>query len=68
VKVKKSWKTSTAGIAAILTAVGGTLTALSDNNPATVPDYASLIAACIAGFGLLFSRDNDVSSEDAGAK
>jgi hypothetical protein len=27
-----------------------------------------LIAACIAGFGLLFSRDNDVTSEDAGAK
>jgi hypothetical protein len=64
----KSWKTTVAGIAAILTAGGAALTAISDGNPATEPDYAALIAACIAGLGLLFARDNDVTSEDAGAK
>jgi hypothetical protein len=64
----KSWKTTVAGIAAILTAGGAALTALTDNNPATSPDYAALIAACIAGLGLIFARDNDVSSEAAGAK
>ena len=64
----KSWKTTVAGIAAILTAGGAALTALTDNNPATSPDYAALIAACIAGLGLIFARDNDVSSEDVGAK
>lgn len=64
----KSWKTTVAGIAAILTAGGAALTAISDGNPATEPDYAALIAACIAGLGLLFARDNDVTSEDAGVK
>ena len=64
----KSWKTTVAGIAAILTAGGAALTAISDGNPATEPDYAALIAACIAGLGLLFARDNNVTSEDAGAK
>jgi hypothetical protein len=64
----KSWKTTVAGIAAILTAGGAALTAISDGNPATEPDYAALIAACIAGLGLLFARDNGVTSEDAGAK
>jgi len=64
----KSWKTTVAGIAAILTAGGAALTAISDGNPATEPDYAALIAACIAGLVLLFARDNDVTSEDAGAK
>jgi len=65
--MKKSWKTSLAGIAAILTAGGAALTALTDGNPATEPDYAALIAAVIAGVGLLFARDNGVTSEQAGA-
>jgi hypothetical protein len=66
--MKKSWKTTAAGIGAILTALGSILTAYFDGNPDTVPDYAALVAAMIAGIGLLAARDNGVSSEDAGAK
>lgn len=63
----KSWKTTTAGIGAILIAVGGALTATFDNDPATVADWGAVIAAVIAGVGLLFARDNGVTSEQAGA-
>lgn len=64
----RSSRTTIAGIAAILTAGGAALTALSDGDPLTTPDWASLIAACIAGAGLIFARDNNVTSEQAGAK
>lgn len=58
--VGKSWKTTGAGIAAILVAVGAALTAFTDGDPATIPDYASLLAACLAGIGLIFAKDNKV--------
>lgn len=64
----KSWKTTVTGIAAILTAVGAALTALFDNDPATTLDVAVTASAIMAGIGLIFARDNGVSSEEAGAK
>lgn len=66
--MKKSWKTTVAGIGGILAAVGTGLQAQFDNNPATVPDWGTVIAACTVAFGLIFARDNNVSSEEAGAK
>jgi hypothetical protein len=54
----KSWKTTGAGVAAILVAGGAALTALTDANPQTQPDWAALIAAIIAGVGLIFAKDN----------
>ncbi len=63
-----SWKTSAAGIGAILVAVGSALTAMFDADPATIPDWGAVVAAVIAGIGLLAARDNNVSSEAAGAK
>ena len=60
-----SWRTTAAGIAAILTAVGAAMSALSDNDPQTVPDWGAVIAATIAGVGLRFARDNRVTSEEA---
>lgn len=53
-----SWKTTGAGIAAIMVAGGAALTALTDNDPATKPDFAALIAAVIAGIGLIFAKDS----------
>ena len=66
--MKSSWKTTVAGIAAILVAGGTLVQAIFDGNPATAPNYEATIAAIAAGIGLLFARDNDVSSEKAGAK
>jgi hypothetical protein len=64
----KSWKTTAAGISAAVAAIASAVSALVDNNPATNPDWAAVIAAVTAGIGLVFARDNKVTSEDAGAK
>ena len=64
----KNWKTTGAGVAAILVALGAALTAYTDNDPATGVDLASLVAAVIAGIGLICARDGNKSSEDVGAK
>lgn len=63
-----SWKTSAAGIGAILIAVGSAMSAMFDADPATIPDWGAVVAAVIAGIGLLLARDNNVSSEAVGAK
>ena len=63
-----SWKTTATGIATILAAIGGAATLLLDNNPQTNPDWTAVIAACTAGFGLIFARDNNVTSEQANGK
>ncbi len=64
----KNWKTTGAGIAAILVAVSAALTAFTDGDPATGVDFASLLAAVIAGIGLICARDGDKTSEAIGAK
>ena len=66
--MNKSWKTTTAGIGAILVAAGSALTAMFDNDPTTVADWGAVIAAIIAGIGLIAARDNGVTSEQVGAK
>ncbi len=66
--MKASWRTSSAGIAAILVAVGTALTALTDGDPATLPDWGAVVAAVIAGIGLLFARDAKVSSQQEGIR
>ena len=63
-----SWRTTTAGIAAIVVAVGTAVGALFDADPLTLPDWGAVGAAVMAGIGLLAARDNKVSSEQAGAK
>ena len=63
----KSWKTTLMGIIGlvtlILSAVG---TGLSDGLGAI--EWGTLVPAVAAAVAALFARDNDKSSEDAGAK
>jgi hypothetical protein len=63
-----SWRTTTAGIAAIVVALGTAVGALFDADPLTLPDWGAVAAAVMAGIGLLAARDNRVTSEQAGAK
>jgi drug/metabolite transporter (DMT)-like permease len=64
----KSWKTTTAGIAAIVAALATAVGALFDADPVTMPDWGAVAAAVMAGVGLIAARDNGVTSEQAGAK
>ena len=64
----KSWKTTVAGVLTAIIPVLNAVQAFIDGDPATVPDWGLAIAAVTAGLGLFFARDNNVSSEEAGAK
>jgi len=66
--MKASWRTSAAGIGAILVAIGSAVTAITDNDPMTIPDWGAVIAAVIAGVGLIFARDAKVSSQQEGIR
>lgn len=63
----KSWKTTAAGIAAIVAAVALAISHQFDSDPATVADWSAVITALTAGVGLVLARDNDKTSEQAGA-
>lgn len=63
-----SWKTTGAGLSAILIAVGSAINAVTDNDPATTIDIGALSAAMLAGIGLIFARDNDKSSKSLKVK
>jgi dipeptide/tripeptide permease len=54
--------TTIAGIGAILVAVGGVLVAWFDGDPQTAPDFATAIAAVVAGIGLIKAKDAEKSA------
>lgn len=54
--------TTMAGIGAILVAVGGVLVAWFDGDASTAPDFATAIAAVVAGIGLIKARDAEKSA------
>ena len=62
----KSWKTTVGGVGMILSGLAIFAEMLKSGN--FDGDKVSVaIAAIIGGFGLVFARDNNVSSEEAGA-
>lgn len=62
-----SWKTTTAGIAAVLAVAADALTKLSDNDSMTNPDWNIVVAVVASAAIGFFARDNDKSSESVGA-
>lgn len=66
--IKGSWRTSTAGWAAVGTAIANAARLLMDKDTATNPDWWALISLVLVGFGLISARDNNVSSENVGIK
>ena len=66
--LKKSWKTTTAGVCAFVGALAYALSAHYDIDPNTNPNWEAVAAGFFAMIGLIAARDNDVSSEQAGAK
>lgn len=59
-----SWKTTLAGCCAIAAAVFGAISqVLADGNP----NWPTVIAAIVAGIGVIFARDDKISDEEAGA-
>lgn len=64
----KSWRTTAAAVAGLLVLLGNAATALLDSDPATMPNWDAIFVMGAPLVGLLFARDNSVSSEDAGAK
>ena len=62
-----SWRTTLFGAGGLIFVIGGTLTALFDGKPETNPDWTAVVAAVSACIGLLFARDNKVTSAQAGA-
>lgn len=49
-----NWKTTAAGVGAILTAVGTVVVALAHGTPV---DWSTAIAAIMAGIGLISAKD-----------
>jgi hypothetical protein len=55
-------KTTIAGVGAILVAVGAALVAMFDADPLTMPQWDVVIAAVLAGIGLIFAKDSKAPS------
>lgn len=65
--MKGSWKTTTVGILSAIGIIATQVSYLLDANPETVFSIEACLAAIgMAGIGF-FARDNNVSSEKAGA-
>lgn len=63
----KSWKTTLAGFLTFIGATYMEINTLLDDDPLTNPTWSVVLFAFLAFLGLSQARDNDVTSESAGA-
>jgi len=66
-----SWKTTLAGFAALLVSIGSLgkiVTDFVNGEPVSLEQVSFAAIAVSVAFTGLFARDNDVTSEEAGAK
>jgi hypothetical protein len=63
----KSWKTTAAGIAALLAVIATAVAAYLDGDAATTAEWGAVVTAVFVSLGFVASRDNDKSSESVGA-
>lgn len=66
--MKASWRTSLFGVGGLVSVIAATATALTDGKPETNPDWGAVAGALMACLGLMFARDDKVTSEEAKAK
>jgi hypothetical protein len=64
----RSWKTTALGVLMAVDAVGHAVMSLIDGDPLTNPDWNVTIMLVAAAIALIFARDADVSSKEAGLK
>lgn len=66
-----SWKTTIAGIVLICTGVGAIGKFLNDillGHPVSFEEVGVAVVSISSGIGMIFARDNDKSSQDAGVR
>ncbi len=63
-----SWKTSLVGVLAIVGTICTALAAQFDGNPATDPQWKIVLPGAFTALGFLFTRDDGVTSAQAGAE
>jgi hypothetical protein len=63
----KSWQTTIAGILSAITITLIPISALLDNDPATIANWAPVIPVWIVAIGLIQARDNNKTSEQVKA-
>ena len=63
-----NWKTTGAALVMAVTAFIPVLKALTDGDPATIPNWNLFVPELIAAIGLLFARDSNKTSTQSGLK
>lgn len=64
----KSWKTTVGAVMLFITLAWSQVQYSFDTDPETITNWGVVFAELLAAIGLGSARDNNVSSEDAGAK